>query len=120
MTALFTVLAIDAFRARRDIPTPALAAACALTARFLFPGQMLLAAFAVFTAGLLARHAYPRKACTCGDATPCSASSAAPPFTPPWPARCLPAERGPSMTTSPTFTSTRTSRMGGSMARSRS
>jgi 4-azaleucine resistance transporter AzlC len=60
MTALFAVLAIDAFRARRDIPTPALAVACALTARFLFPGQMLLAAFALLTAGLLAGHAHRR------------------------------------------------------------
>ena len=58
MTALFTVLAIDAFRARCDIPTPIVAVGCALIARFLFPGQMLLTAFALFTAGLLARHAY--------------------------------------------------------------
>src|SRR5215467_3571926 len=61
MTALFTVLAIDAFR---DIPTPVLAVACALIARFTFPGQMLLAAFALFTTGLLARYAYQRKART--------------------------------------------------------
>jgi 4-azaleucine resistance transporter AzlC len=60
MTALFTVLALDAFRARRDIPTPVLAACCALVARFIVPGQMLLAAFALFAAGLLARHAYRR------------------------------------------------------------
>jgi 4-azaleucine resistance transporter AzlC len=62
MTALFAVLAIDAYRARRDIPTPALAVACALVARFLLPGQMLLAAFALLTTGLLARYAYQRKA----------------------------------------------------------
>ena len=62
MTALFAVLSIDAFRARRDIPTPVLAVACALVARFLLPGQMLLAAFALFTVSLLARHAYNRKA----------------------------------------------------------
>src|SRR5215475_5490197 len=62
MTALFAVLSIDAFRARRDIPTPILAVACALIARFLLPGQMLLAAFALFTASLLARHACRRKA----------------------------------------------------------
>src|SRR5215472_2793569 len=61
MTALFTVLAIDAFRARRDIPTPVLAVACALTAHLLFPGQMLLAGFALFTASLLARYALRRK-----------------------------------------------------------
>src|SRR5215471_18617540 len=44
MTALFAVLAIDAFRARRDVPTPIAAVACALVARFLFPGQLLLTA----------------------------------------------------------------------------
>jgi 4-azaleucine resistance transporter AzlC len=64
MTALFTVLAIDAFRVRRDIPAPVLAVACALIARFTFPGQMLLAAFALFTTGLLARYACQRKART--------------------------------------------------------
>jgi 4-azaleucine resistance transporter AzlC len=62
MTALFTVLAIDAFRARRDVPILVLAVACALIARFLLPGQLLLAAFALFTAVLLARHACPGKA----------------------------------------------------------
>src|SRR5215813_11318155 len=62
MTALFTVLAIDAFRARRDIPITLLAVACALTARVLLPGQLLLAAFALFTVSLLARHACRRKA----------------------------------------------------------
>src|SRR5215469_2584166 len=61
MTALFTVLAIDAFRARRDIPTPIVAVACALIARFLFPGQMLLVAFALFTTGLLARYTYRKR-----------------------------------------------------------
>jgi branched chain amino acid efflux pump len=58
MTALFAVLAIDAFRARRDIPTPVLGLVCALIARCEFPGQMLLAAFVMFSAGLLASHSY--------------------------------------------------------------
>lgn len=61
MTALFAVLAMDAFRARRDIPVSVLAVACALVARFLFPGQMLLVAFALFTAGLLARYAFRKR-----------------------------------------------------------
>lgn len=61
VTALFTVLAIDAFRARRDIPIPLLALACALVGRFAFPGQMLPAAFAIFTAGLLTRYAWTRR-----------------------------------------------------------
>jgi predicted branched-subunit amino acid permease len=63
VTALFTVLAIDAFRAHRDIPTPVLALACALVGWFAFPGQMLLVAFAVFTAGLMTRYALTRKEC---------------------------------------------------------
>ncbi|MFJ9680356.1 AzlC family ABC transporter permease [Streptomyces sp. NPDC101194] len=57
MTALFAVLALDAVRERRgDLPTPVLALLSALAARLLFPGQMLLAAFVLFTAALLARQ----------------------------------------------------------------
>lgn len=56
LTALFTVLAIDAYRVRRDIPTPVLALVCALLARVLLPGQMLLAALGLFTASLLVVH----------------------------------------------------------------
>jgi 4-azaleucine resistance transporter AzlC len=56
MTALFAVLALDAVRDRRgDLPTPLLALLSALVARLFFPGQMLLAAFVMFTAGLLVR-----------------------------------------------------------------
>ncbi|WP_409471060.1 AzlC family ABC transporter permease [Streptomyces sp. HC307] len=57
LTALFTVLALDALRdLRGDLPIPLLALLSALAARLLFPGHLLLAAFALFTAGLLARH----------------------------------------------------------------
>ncbi|MFB7448171.1 AzlC family ABC transporter permease [Streptomyces sp. NPDC056194] len=57
LTALFTVLALDALRdLRGDLPTPLLALLSALAARVVFPDQMLLVAFALFTAGLLARH----------------------------------------------------------------
>jgi 4-azaleucine resistance transporter AzlC len=57
LTALFTVLALDAVRTLRgDVPTPVLAALSALAARLLCPGQMLPAAFTLFTAALLARH----------------------------------------------------------------
>ncbi|WP_327296881.1 MULTISPECIES: AzlC family ABC transporter permease [unclassified Streptomyces] len=57
LTALFTVLALDAVRdLRGDLPTPVLAALSALAARLLCPGQMLPTAFALFIAGLLARH----------------------------------------------------------------
>ncbi|MFJ9854796.1 AzlC family ABC transporter permease [Streptomyces sp. NPDC101150] len=61
LTALFVVLAVDAYRARRDLPTPVLALVCALVARFVVPGQMLLAALGLFTAGLLARHALSKR-----------------------------------------------------------
>ncbi|MGW2166909.1 alpha/beta fold hydrolase [Streptomyces nondiastaticus] len=42
LAALFVVLAVYAYRARRDIPTPVLALVCALVARFLLPGHVLL------------------------------------------------------------------------------
>jgi 4-azaleucine resistance transporter AzlC len=57
MTALFTVLALDAIRDRRgDLSIPGLALLAAVAARLALPGQMLLAAFALFTAALLARR----------------------------------------------------------------
>ncbi|WP_436845924.1 AzlC family ABC transporter permease [Streptomyces chartreusis] len=62
LTALLVVLALDAVRdLRGDLPTPVLALLCALAARLLFPHQMLLAAFALFTAGLLAHHLATRR-----------------------------------------------------------
>jgi 4-azaleucine resistance transporter AzlC len=58
MSALLTVLALDAVRERRDdLPTPLLALLAALIALLVFPGQMLLTAFALFTASLLTRNA---------------------------------------------------------------
>ncbi|MFJ3617554.1 AzlC family ABC transporter permease [Streptomyces iakyrus] len=57
LTALFVVLALDAVRdLRGDLPTPLLALLSALAARLLVPHQLLLAAFALFTAGLVVRH----------------------------------------------------------------
>ena len=57
MTALFAVLAIEAISAGRDdLPTPVLAAGSVLAARLLVPGELLLTAFALFSAGLLARY----------------------------------------------------------------
>lgn len=59
LTALFTVLAIDAVRDRRaDLPTPLLALLTALVARAASPGQLLPAAFTLFTAAMLIRHRY--------------------------------------------------------------
>ncbi|MER5793483.1 AzlC family ABC transporter permease [Streptomyces sp. NPDC001980] len=56
MTALFAVLALDAVRERRDdLPTPVLALLSALVARLVLPGQLLPAAFTLFTAALLIR-----------------------------------------------------------------
>ncbi|TDC11069.1 branched-chain amino acid ABC transporter permease [Streptomyces sp. 8K308] len=57
LTALFAVLALDAVRDRgRDLSTPVLALLSALAARLFFPGQLLLVAFALFVAALLARR----------------------------------------------------------------
>ncbi|MFI6879905.1 AzlC family ABC transporter permease [Streptomyces sp. NPDC050400] len=58
VTALFVALALDALRARPELCTPLLALGCALFARFVLPGQLLLVAFALFTAGLLLRHTW--------------------------------------------------------------
>ncbi|MER5863205.1 AzlC family ABC transporter permease [Kitasatospora sp. NPDC002040] len=63
LTALFTVLALDAVREQRgDLSTPVLALLSALAARVLVPGQMLPVAFVLFTAALLARHLSTRRA----------------------------------------------------------
>lgn len=62
LTALFTVLAIEAIRSqRREISTPAIALASAVVARLLFPNEMLLVAFVLFTVALLARYAFERR-----------------------------------------------------------
>jgi predicted branched-subunit amino acid permease len=50
LTALFVVLAIEAFRAAHDLPTAGLAVLCAVAAQAVFPKQMPLAAL---FAGLL-------------------------------------------------------------------
>jgi 4-azaleucine resistance transporter AzlC len=60
VTALFLVLGIDAFRARRDVPAAVVAVACALVAHLVFGEQMLVAAMAMFTLFLLARYAVRR------------------------------------------------------------
>ncbi|MCD0451574.1 AzlC family ABC transporter permease [Actinocorallia sp. API 0066] len=61
LTALFVVLTLDAWRARRDPPVPLLAAASFAVAAALTPGTPLLTAMGLFTAGLLARHALARR-----------------------------------------------------------
>lgn len=57
MTALLTVLALDAVTDRReDVLTPVSALLAVLIARLVFPAQMLLAAVALFAVALLARY----------------------------------------------------------------
>jgi 4-azaleucine resistance transporter AzlC len=56
VTALFVVLGIDAFRARRDVPAAIVAVACALIGHVVFGEQMLVAAMGLFTLYLLARY----------------------------------------------------------------
>lgn len=55
LTALFVVLAIDAYRQRPDPLSAVLATVIAVAAWILVPGQMLVAAFAGFTVLLLVR-----------------------------------------------------------------
>jgi 4-azaleucine resistance transporter AzlC len=57
LTALFVVLAIEAYRATRDRRTASLAILCAGAAQGLFPQQMLLLALTVFAGLLVARSA---------------------------------------------------------------
>ena len=61
LTALFTVLTLDALRASRDWATLGLAAAAALAAQALAPGSMLVAAMGAFTAALVVRHRLARR-----------------------------------------------------------
>lgn len=61
LTALFIVLAIDAYRAEPNIITAASAVACAVAATILVPDQMLVWAFAAFTGVLVARFAIERR-----------------------------------------------------------
>ncbi|MDH6247054.1 AzlC family ABC transporter permease [Mycobacterium sp. OTB74] len=64
LTALFVVLAIDAYRQRPDRVTALAAVACAVASWLLVPGQLLVCAFAAFTVVLLARLAVEQR----GDA----------------------------------------------------
>lgn len=60
LTALFTVLAIDAFRHSRDVPSPVLALGCALVALLVAPDEMLVVAMVLFLALLTARFVLQR------------------------------------------------------------
>lgn len=56
LTALFTVLALDAFRHSRDVPSPVLALGSALVALLVAPGEMLVVAMLLFLAALTVRY----------------------------------------------------------------
>jgi 4-azaleucine resistance transporter AzlC len=58
VTALFLVLGIDAFRARRDVPSPVVAVACALFAHVTAGEHMLVVAMTLFTTYLLVRYLF--------------------------------------------------------------
>ena len=62
LTALFTVLTIDAFRVTRDVPSPILALLSALIALVVAPDQMLVVAMGLFVAALTARFLLGRRA----------------------------------------------------------
>ncbi|NKY51946.1 AzlC family ABC transporter permease [Nocardia vermiculata] len=64
LTALFVVLAVDGYRAERDIPVVIVALLCALVARVLLPGQMLPVALGLFTVALLIGRPFARKELT--------------------------------------------------------
>lgn len=61
LTALFVVLALDAYRVRRSVPVPAMAMVCALVSAVLFPDQMLPVSLGLFTAALLVTRIAVRK-----------------------------------------------------------
>lgn len=56
LVALFAVLAIDAIRATRDVPTPLLAVAASLLAARIAPDRMLVVALGLLVAALLVRY----------------------------------------------------------------
>ncbi|HEX5142748.1 MAG TPA: AzlC family ABC transporter permease [Mycobacterium sp.] len=56
LTALFVVLAMDAYRQRPDTVTALSAVVCAVLAWVVAPGQLLVCAFAAFTATLFVRY----------------------------------------------------------------
>ena len=61
LTALFAVLAVDAWRANGDLPAPVIALVCALLALRIAPGQMLVVGLGMFVTVLVARHLLARR-----------------------------------------------------------
>lgn len=60
VTALFVVLAIEGYRARRSLPAPVLALCCAAVAVVVAPSNMLAVAMGLFLGGLVAGYAVTR------------------------------------------------------------
>ncbi|MEU9112398.1 AzlC family ABC transporter permease [Streptomyces sp. NPDC048483] len=60
LTALFAVLAIESCRATRDVPAPVVAAACALFARLVAPGEILVVGMSLYVLALLTRYRLTR------------------------------------------------------------
>ncbi|PJN21588.1 branched-chain amino acid ABC transporter permease [Kitasatospora sp. CB02891] len=56
LTALFAVLAVDGWRATRDVPGPILALLSALAALLVAKGQLLVVALGLYVAALTVRH----------------------------------------------------------------
>ncbi|WP_441249947.1 AzlC family ABC transporter permease [Kitasatospora sp. McL0602] len=62
LTALFVVLAVDGYRAARDIPGPVIALLCALTALTVAKGQLLVVALGLYVAALTTRYLIRKRA----------------------------------------------------------
>lgn len=60
LTALFVVMALDAVRSRREVPSLLLAAVAVAIALLVVPEYAILVAFALFTAALLVRYLLTR------------------------------------------------------------
>ncbi len=58
LTALFAVLAVDAWRASGDLPAPVIGLVCGLVAAWLAPDQMLIVGLCAFVAVLIARYVW--------------------------------------------------------------
>lgn len=58
LTALFAVLAIDAFRADHDVPAPVIALVCGLVAMLVAKEQMLVVGLGLFVVCLFVRFVY--------------------------------------------------------------
>lgn len=75
LVALFVVMALDAARSRREIPSVVLAGVAVAVAMIAFPGAQVLAALVIFTALLVVRYVWARGRET-GEAADAAANTA--------------------------------------------